>query len=268
MPQQNFWKVIVQKKFLEVNEILFDFQFGFRRLHSTTLALIEFTDNMRNILDEGNYAISIFIDLTKAFDTVDHEILLDKLDRYGIRGNANSFFRSYLSKRKQYTVINGVDSSICDVKCGVPQGSVLGPLLFALYINDIYRAVGKDNIRLFADDTALFMCNANLNTLISDVASKFNDMYLWCIRNKLTINSDKTNFILFHTINKPIPPNLNEIVTNNMTTNRVKSFQYLGLTLDETLRFNDHVDFLSRSLVKYFGIFNKVKYQITNKLAR
>ena len=148
MSQQNFRKDIV------------------RRLHSTTLALIEYTDNIRNILDEGNYAISIFIDLTKAFDTVDHEILLDKLDRYGIRGHANSLFRSYLSKRKQYTVINGVDSSICDVIYGVPQGSVLGPLPFALYINDIYRAVGKDNIRLFADDTALFMCNANLNTLI------------------------------------------------------------------------------------------------------
>ena len=153
-------------------------------------------------------------------------------------------------------------------KCCVPQGSVLGPILFALYINNIYRAVRKDNIRLFADDTALFKRNANLNTLISDVASKFNDLYLWCIRNKLTINSDKTNFILFHTINKPIPPNLNEIVTNNMTINRLKSFQYLGLTLDETLRFNDHVDFLSSSLIKYFGIFNKVKYRITNKLAR
>ena len=84
---------MVQKKFLEVNKVLFDFQFGFRRLHSTTLALIEFTDNIRNILDEGDYAISIFIDLTKAFDTVDHEILLDKLDRYGIRGHANSFQR-------------------------------------------------------------------------------------------------------------------------------------------------------------------------------
>ena len=167
-------------KLLEVNKILFDFQFGFRRLHSTTLVLIEF----RNILDEGNYAISIFIDLTKAFDTVDHELLLDKLDRYGIRGHANSFFRSYLNKRKQYTAINGVDSSICDVKCGVPQGSVLGPLLFALHTNDIYRAVGKDNIRLFANDTALFMCNANLYTLTLDVASKFSDLYLWCIRNK------------------------------------------------------------------------------------
>ena len=123
------------KRLSGINKILFNFQFGFRRLHSTTLALIDFTGNVKNILDEGNYAIIIFIDQTKAFDTVDHEILLDKLDRCGIWGYAKSFLRS----------------------CGVPQGSVLGPLLLALYINDIYRAVGKDSIRLFADDTA-FLC--------------------------------------------------------------------------------------------------------------
>ena len=103
-------------RFLEINHISFDYQFGFRKLHSTTLALIEFTDNIRNILDEGNYAISVFVDLTKAFDTVDHEILLDKMDMYGIRGHANDFFRSYLNKR--YSVNNGVESYIGDVKCG------------------------------------------------------------------------------------------------------------------------------------------------------
>ena len=142
-------------KCLEVNKILFAFQFGFRRQHSTTVALIEFTDNIRNIFDEGNYAISIFIGLTKVFDTAEHDILLDKLDRYGIRRHANSFLRSFLSKEKQYTVINGVHSSICDAKYGVPQGSGLGPPLLALYIYDINRAVGKDNIRPFVDDMAL-----------------------------------------------------------------------------------------------------------------
>ena len=140
--------------------------------------------------------------------------------------------------------------------------SVLGPLLFALYINDIYRAVGKDNIWLFVDDMALFMNNTNLKTLISDVTSKFNYLNLWCI------NSDETNSTLFHMINKPTPPNPNEIVTNNMSIKRMKSFQYLGLALDETLGFNKQVDFLSRPLIQYFGIFNKVEYRVTNKLAR
>ena len=120
-------------RFLEINHILFDYQFGFRKLHSTTLALIEFTDNIRKVLYEGNYAINVFVDLTKAFDTVDHEILLDKMDRYEIRGQTNDFFKSYLKNWKQYTVTNGVESYIYDVKCGVPQGSVFGPLLFSLY---------------------------------------------------------------------------------------------------------------------------------------
>ena len=108
-------------KFLEVNRILFEYQYGFRKLYSTTLALIEFTDNIIKFLDEGQYCMSIFVDLTKAFDTVDHEILLDKLDRYGIGGHANRFFRSYLSDRHQYTVINGVKSTLKDITCGVPS---------------------------------------------------------------------------------------------------------------------------------------------------
>ena len=172
-----------------------------------------------------------------------------------IRGHANYFCKSYLKNRKQYSVTNGVESYIDDVKCGVPKGSVLGPLLFSLYINDIYRAVGQDNIRLFADDTALFMYDENLNSLIANVVSKFNELYLWCVRNKLTINCDKTNFILFHATNNPIPKQMDEIVTSDMTIKRVKSFQYLGLTLDETLPFNEHVECLGKSLIKYFGIF-------------
>ena len=151
--------------------------------------------------------MSIFVDLTKAFDTVDHGILLDKLDRYGIRGHANDFFRSYLSDRRQYTVINGVNSTLKNTTCGVPQGSVLGPLFFAIYINDIYKAVGQNDVRLFADDTALFMHHSDLNTLTVDIISKFNELNRWCISNKLTINASKTNIILFHTINKPIPNN-------------------------------------------------------------
>ena len=148
------------------HKIMFDYQYGFRKLYSTTLALIEFTDNIIKFLDEGHYCISVFVDLTEAFDTVDHTILLEKLDQYGIRGHANNFFKSYLSERQQYTVVNGFSSSVKKVTCGVPQGSVLDPLFFSLYINDMYRAVGPENIRLFADDTALFMSHSDLHTLV------------------------------------------------------------------------------------------------------
>ena len=117
-------------KFLERNQISFNYQYGFWKLHSTTLALIEFTDTIMRFLDEGNYCRSVFIDLTKAFDTVDYEILLHKLERYGIRGHASMFLRSYLSNRHRYTAINDLSSPLRKVQCGVPQGSVLGPLLF------------------------------------------------------------------------------------------------------------------------------------------
>ena len=155
------------------------------------------------------------------------------------------------------------------VKCGVPQGSVLhvGPLLFSLYINDKYHAVGQDCIRLFVDDTALFMYDENLNTLITNVDSKFHELYLWCVRNELTINCDKTNFILFHAINKPIPKQFDEIVTSSMTIKKVKSFLFLGLSVDEILRFNEHVEILRKSLIK--NLFrNKIKYRVINKLAK
>ena len=141
------------RNFLQINKILFKYQFGFRKLYSTTLVLIEFTDMVRRFLDQGNYVISIFVDLTKRFDTIDHEILLYKLDRYGIRGQANDFFRSYLTHRKQFTVVNGVESNSKRVNCGVPKGSVIGPLFFALYINDLQ--------------------NLNPNTFISEIRAKY-----------------------------------------------------------------------------------------------
>ena len=118
------------------------------------MALIEITDNIKRLLDERNCVIGIFIDFKKAFDTVDHEIMLRQLYCYGIRGHGNMFFRSYLINRRLFTVANGVQSDIDFAKCGVPQGSVLGALFFLLYINDIYRAVGCNAVRLFADDTS------------------------------------------------------------------------------------------------------------------
>ena len=134
--------------FFNEHDILFLYQYGFRKFYLTTFALIEITDKIKKLLDEENYIIGIYLDLTKAFDTVNHDILLYKLYKYGIRGYANNFFESYR--------INGVNSSTKQIYCGVQQGSVLGPLFFILYINDIINAADANDIRLYADDPELF----------------------------------------------------------------------------------------------------------------
>ena len=118
--------------FVEENQIVYPLQFGFRKNFSTTLALLSLTEEIQQEMDKGRFGCGIFIDFQKAFDTVDHNILVKKLDHYGIRGVSNSWFKSYLNNRKQYVSINGFNSELNDIKCGVPQGSVLGPLLFLL----------------------------------------------------------------------------------------------------------------------------------------
>ena len=159
-----FEKILCKRliSFLERNKLLYCHQYGFRKFYSTFLALIEVTDLVKRYLDEKQNVVGIFIDFRKAFDTVNHDILLDKLECYGIRGHASKFFRSYLTNRHQYTLVNGIKSNCGYVNCGVPQGSVLGPLSFLLYINDIKHAIGCDNVKLFADDTFLFTNDRNV----------------------------------------------------------------------------------------------------------
>ena len=139
--------------FLEINSILYIKQFGFRKENSTALALIDIVEKIKNTIDKGKYGCGIFIDLKKAFDTVNHQILLSKMEHYGIRGTLLKWFESYLTDRKQFVYHNGESSSLKSISCGVPQGSVLGPLLFLIYVNDIPNMSSKLIFYLFADDT-------------------------------------------------------------------------------------------------------------------
>lgn len=147
--------------------ILDKYQFGFRRCHSTSLALIDMIDNIYRNMDMKNVTVGIYLDLQKAFDTVDHGILLHKLYVYGIRGITLDWFRDYLRNRQQFVTLTDISSDMGNITCGVPQGSVLGPLLFLLYINDIQNCTSDCSIKLFADDTNVFVHGKSLDEVIA-----------------------------------------------------------------------------------------------------
>ena len=159
--------------FLSKYQILYQYQFGFREKHSTVQAIIEITDDIKEQLDKGNIVLGTYLDLSKAFDTVNHKILLKKLNYYGIRGIVNNWFESYLTGRQQTTYVNGQYSSKSYISTGVPQGSVLGPLLFLIYINDIVSCAGSNSLRLYADDTNLFVFDKSLENIFSKTQKYF-----------------------------------------------------------------------------------------------
>ena len=186
---------------LEVNDILHSLQFGFSCKYSTSHTLISRTEKIRNTIDNGNYGCGIFIDLKKAFDTVNHSILLKKLDHYGIRGIPLQWFESYLSNRKQYVSVNGHTSEELFVTHGVPQGSVLGPLLFLIYINDPPNVSKCLTFFLFADDTNISYESSDLLSIQKIVNRELHKVRKWLEANRLALNIEKTNFVLFIQIN-------------------------------------------------------------------
>ena len=185
------------EEFLKTSDILYKYQFGFRKQHSTNHALLSIIEQIRNSLDKKMYACGVFVDLEKAVDTVNHKILLSKLDHYGIRGVANLWFASYLSDRYQAVELNGATSSRQSITCGVPQGSILGPLLFLIYITDMHLSVLSSTVFHFADDTNL-MCSGKTFRKLKKVLNKdLALLYDWLCANRLSINTGKTEFIVF-----------------------------------------------------------------------
>ena len=226
--------------FLELHNILYNFQFGFLASHSINHALISLTEMIKNTLDNKRFGCGIFLDLQKAFDTVNHEILLNKLEHYGIRGIALTWFRSYLSNREQYVSVNGYNSKNLNVTCGVPQGSVLGSLLFLIYINDIPNTSSKFAFYLFADDTSIYFESGNLEQLQEVVNSELKHIKKWLDANKLALNVDKTNFVIFHSPQKPLYENIT-IKFGKQHVTKANHVKFLGLLLDENLSWKHHL---------------------------
>ena len=183
--------------FLNNNNIIYNLQFGFRQQYSTFHALINITEIIRKALDDGNIGCGVFADLKKAFDTVDHQILLAELSHYEIRGVSNDWFKSYLSNRSQYVSINGYDSGLAAISCGVPHGSVLGPLLFLLHINDLDQAIKFYKVHHFADDPNLLCLGNSIKKLNKLVNADLKRLVNWLNVHKILLNAKKFEMIIF-----------------------------------------------------------------------
>ena len=247
--------------FLEENKCLYSLQFGFRTRYSTNQTLINITETIRAALDSGKVAGGVFVDFQKAFDTVNHEILIWKLNHYGVRGLANSWFASYLSNRNQYVSILGNDSETLTIRHGVPQGSVLGPLLFLIYINDLHKAIKFSKVYHFADDTNLLNINESPSKLQKQLNRDLKLLYEWLLANKISLNCTKTEAIIFH---KPgNRPNFNfKIKLNGHLIRPSDSIKYLGIYLDSTLNGQSHCEVLSKKLKRANGMLSKIRHYV------
>ena len=254
--------------FLQLNNILIDEQFGFRKQHSTSLAIFNLTDSIQKEMEKGNYCIGLFMDLSKAFDTIDHQILLKKLEYYGVRGIALQWFTSYLYQRKQYVMVNGVKSSIQSNNYGVPQGSVLGPLLFLIYINDIVKSSDLFKFSLFADDTVATMSNKNIQSLVSSVNKEICKISLWFKVNKLSLNLSKTNYVIFRTRKRRVPTNLPELFIDDVIVCKTHNVKFLGVTINEYLDWSFHITVISKSVARSVGVLSKLKFILPSNILK
>ena len=227
--------------FLHKFSVLYQYQFGFRQYHSTSLALIELCDNLYTHLDQHEVVVGMYFDLQKAFDTVDHKILLEKLYNYGIRGIVHDWFRNYFSNRRQFVAINNTCSNLGNITCGVPQGSVLGPLLFLIYVNDIAQASPNSDIRLFADDTNVFVYGKSLTETNLKAESVVRDLNQWFLANKLSLSIDKTCYSIFgcHDITSR---QYSTLKLNDTVLTKVDRCKYLGVMIVSDLKWPSHID--------------------------
>ena len=249
-------------EFIEERNILTENQFGFRKNNSTYMPIMLIQDYITCAWENNNLVVGIFLDLTKAFDTVDHNLLIQKLYKMGFCGNTLKMLKSYLSHRTQTVQVNGVKSNPKNIKMGVPQGSILGPLLFILYINDIVNLKIHGQIMLYADDTAIFFQHKNKETLQHMANAAMLKISDWFKANFLTVNASKTVMQLYTKRNSL--ENVN-ISINGNTVQEKKTIKYLGVLIDSNLKFTSHIASICNTVSRNIGMIARVKYCLPKK---
>ena len=249
-------KIMFKKvmSYLDSKNILYKHQYGFRARHSTIHPVILLLNHISEVnnSDPKQLTLSIFCDLSKAFDVINHKILLQKLHHYGFRGIVNDWFASYLSGRTQFVEIESAKSNILEINCAVPQGSILGPLLYLIYVNDIAKST-DGYILSFADDTSMYLSDPNIKNLYSRANIPMNDLFQWFCTNRLSLNPNKTKYIIFRPSHKYLDLTGLECI-DNVPLQQIgsnydeKSTKFLGLNIDESLTWKYHVQNINNKI--------------------
>ena len=269
LPGKIVEKIVHQRMstFFEINKILNENQGGFRKNQSTTNTSAKFLDTIYNSINTKNISIATYIDFSKAFDTVSHDILIKKLKLYGIKHKNLEWIQNYLNKRKQKTIFNNASSELNDITVGVPQGSVLGPLLFLVYINDLCDVLETSHSFLYADDTVLVSSASDYIIAHRDMQHDLDNITNWCKSNKLTLNISKTKCMLLGSKHKIRKTRHFPLHIDNIPLDYVLFYKYLGITTDQSLNVNLHVNQLIKTISYKLSLLQKLKCYISCEAA-
>ena len=253
------WVHSVVYSYLDESNLIPSCQSGFRPLHSTETTLHDITNKCLQAMEHGKMTGTVFIDLSKAFDSVNHEILLEKLEKLNMSASVLNWFKSYLSERSQSVNLEGNISKALPLNTGVPQGSILGPLLFIIYTSDLPYCIPKEcNLFMYADDSTLTCSSSNVDEIQNNLNTALAKIYNWCARNKLTINASKTKSMLIGTKQKVHGVGLNVTIAGNSVV-KVDHCKCLGVIIDESLSWGPHVEYVKKTVSCKMGMLKRIR---------